>query len=59
MTFNLKISLENEAFYSEQKHAELIRILRELADRLEEHGGLTGTNIRDVNGNTVGKVSFR
>ena len=58
MTFKLSIQCDNDAFYSEQKHAELTRILREIADRLEEYGGLTGTIVRDINGNTVGSAKF-
>jgi hypothetical protein len=59
MTFKLNIKCENDAFYGEQKHAELARILREIADRLEESGGLTGTVVRDINGNTVGTAVFK
>jgi hypothetical protein len=59
MTFKLNIDCDNDAFYGEQKHAELARILREIADRLEEYGGLTGTVVRDINGNTVGNAVFK
>jgi sulfur carrier protein ThiS len=59
MTFKLTINCDNDAFYGEQKHEELARILREIADALEEYGGLMGTVVRDVNGNTVGKASFK
>lgn len=59
MTFKLNIACDNDAFYSEAKHAELVRILREIADALEEHGGLMGKNVRDINGNTVGTAIFK
>jgi hypothetical protein len=58
MTFSLKIDCDNDAFETEQKHEELVRILREIADRLEEYGGLIGTVVRDCNGNKVGQAKF-
>ena len=58
MTFKLTIACNNDAFYGEDKHAELARILREIADRLEEVGGLLGTTVRDINGNAVGTAKF-
>jgi hypothetical protein len=58
MTFKLTVACDNDAFYGEAKHAELARILREIADALEERGGLMGTAVRDINGNTVGKATF-
>ena len=59
MTFKLNIECDNDAFHSEQKHAELVRILREIADAIEEHGGLVGKNVRDINGNPVGTAVFK
>jgi hypothetical protein len=58
MTFTLKIDLDNDAFFTETKHEELVRILREISDHLEEHGGLMGSIIRDLNGNKVGVAKF-
>ena len=50
MEFKLAIESGNEAF-TEDPEAEVARILREVADKLQhENGG----NIRDINGNTVG-----
>jgi hypothetical protein len=59
MTFKLTIDCDNAAFEDAGKHAELVRILREIADALEEHGGLLGKSVRDINGNTVGTAIFR
>ena len=59
MTFKLNINCDNDAFYGEQKHAELVRILREIAGDLERHGGLMGKNVLDINGNTVGTAVFK
>jgi len=53
-TFKLKIIMENDAFV-ENENQELSRILMRLTTRLEE-GEISG-NLRDINGNTVGRFS--
>ena len=50
-TFYLMIELDNAAF-SEGEGAEIARILREVADRVEGRGRASGTE-RDANGNRV------
>lgn len=49
---HLRITTENDAFQGGNGPAEVARILRRLADRIE--GGETSGNLRDVNGNRVG-----
>jgi hypothetical protein len=51
-TFNVKISTGNAAF-EDNAGTELARILRELADKLD-NGETTGI-LRDYNGNRVGE----
>lgn len=55
-TFNLSLEMDNAAF-DDDAALELARILRELADRIEQDGLDSGEPIRlrDVNGNTVGQ----
>ena len=55
MAVSIKFKTSNEAF-SEGKGFEVARILRRIAQELEDNDGKTGTavNIRDVNGNTIG-----
>lgn len=56
--FRLTIDTGNEAFQPEP-NAEIARILREVADRIESDGRSIHwyQNIRDVNGNTVGQYA--
>lgn len=51
MTFHLKIECDNAAFA--EPTYEIARILRELADKIEESDGMN-RKIYDVNGNHVG-----
>ena len=53
--FTLKIKTENAAF-SDDRNAEIARILREVAEQLETHT-MTGS-CRDYNGNRVGEFKF-
>lgn len=66
--FKLAIDTGNAAFDGETPHdgtctAEIVRILREVADKLEggsllcEYGG-GSFPVRDINGNTVGTASY-
>lgn len=54
----LQISIEtgNAAFDDGNRDAELARILRAAADKVEN--GQTDFNLRDFNGNTVGSVTL-
>jgi hypothetical protein len=54
-TYRIKIDLDNAAFDDGSEGAEVARILRNLADKCSAHGcAQTYSNLRDVNGNTVG-----
>ncbi len=57
-TFKLTLEMNNAAFVDAGEAIELARILRELADRIEQDGLDSGEPIRlrDVNGNTVGSA---
>jgi hypothetical protein len=50
------IKTDNAAF-EDGRDAELARILREIADGLDE--GVSAGNVRDINGNTVGDFGAR
>lgn len=52
----ITIGTGNAAFDSGNKGREIARILRELADKIEEYGDAYGATLRDINGNTVGHV---
>ena len=61
MKATITIQMDNAAFENENdtNGAELGRILRELAENLENGGTLSageGINLRDTNGNRVGKL---
>jgi hypothetical protein len=58
-TFKLEVDCENAAF--EEWQAEIARILRELAHKLDQDDGrrdLGGGYLMDVNGNRVGDWRF-
>lgn len=55
MTFQMRIDSNNDAF-TEDGPAETARILREVADRLEN--GDEHAPVRDINGNTVGEFIY-
>jgi hypothetical protein len=50
--FTVKIKTQNAAFEGEDKALELARILREIAQHLED--GQSEGRVQDSNGNTVG-----
>lgn len=59
-TMIISINLDNDAFQNGNRNAEIVRILRSLADKLESYqgditagAGIFG-NLRDINGNPVG-----
>ena len=51
--FKVTIDTGNDAFMDGNREAEIARILRKLADVIEEFGTSTG-RVYDINGNTVG-----
>lgn len=57
MTFELQFDADNAAFAGNDWQPETVRILTEVARRIEM-GDNSGT-IRDINGNTVGKFAFK
>ena len=54
--FILKIDTENDAFEQEGQKSEVIRILRKLADDIEN--GKEPSKVMDINGNTCGFVEW-
>ncbi len=53
--FIFKIETDNDAF-REDDTAEIARLLREAADKLEE--GQTARGVKDLNGNRVGQWEY-
>jgi len=56
--FKVEINTDNAAFENDNCLPEVVRILRQLADKIEKHRFLDGHYLRDVNGNTVGSTSW-
>ena len=56
MEFNLTIACDNDAFYDDSLRAEVARILRDAAKRVEQLP-ISG-KLYDANGNTVGSYRF-
>ena len=54
--FKLQMDTDNAAFGDDDKGPEVARILREIAERIED-GDESGT-CRDINGNTCGAWQF-
>jgi hypothetical protein len=56
--FKMHFKTDNAAF-SDDCPAEVARILREIAAKIDgPHGRFYSANVRDVNGNAIGKVEF-
>lgn len=55
--FKLEIETGNAAFDDEGKAYEIARILRDLADKIEN--GAEAGSVRDINGNKVGSYEVR
>jgi Uri superfamily endonuclease len=51
--FKVSFETDNDVFMDGNREAEIARILRKLADTIEEFGTSTG-RIYDLNGNTIG-----
>jgi len=58
MNFTLELNCNNAAF-DEDLNAEVARILREVADRIEADETLYKFPLRDINGNRVGEAAFQ
>jgi hypothetical protein len=54
--FRVSIRTDNAAFEEGDRGAEVARILRDVADRLED--GFEAGSVRDINGNLVGGFDF-
>ena len=55
--YTVEIETTNDAFASDPA-AEIARVLRDCADKLEKHG-VDGFRLHDSNGNRVGRSDFR
>ncbi len=55
MTITIKIATDNAAF-TDDKDAEVYRIMAEWLETVGKGRGFHDANLRDINGNTVGKV---
>lgn len=58
--FNLAINCDNDAFFGDAIEGEVVRILQELRERMMSGDADAGEsyNLRDMNGNTVGRAYF-
>ena len=52
--FKLHFTMDNAAFEDGQKSFEVARILRDIAQKVEE-GDVQGRRILDINGNSIGE----
>ena len=61
MKFIIRISMNNAAFADGSEGAELVRILRNMADSIESEGEAPRCfkNARDINGNIVGQYAAK
>ena len=55
MKLKITIRLDNAAF-ADNEAGETARILRKMADKYENAGQLSDANVRDLNGNIVGRA---
>lgn len=56
--FTLQFRCDNAAFDDGNRRAEVVRILRETAERVEAGEGKFFETIRDINGNEVGQFKL-
>jgi hypothetical protein len=56
--FKIHFDMSNEAFDDFNGATECGRILRDLAERIEESGWFDYLPIRDINGNTIGELTM-
>lgn len=59
-TFTVKFDTDNDAFADGMQEYEIVRILRAIADKIEDRGcsGFCET-IRDIYGNDVGRFALK
>lgn len=57
--FTLTIDTDNAAFEDADRNTELARILRKTAKALEDYPNFLAGNVRDLNGNTVGRWELK
>ena len=58
--FTLQMTCDNDAFDTTVPHFEIVRILREVADRIESGDTFDKhRNIKDWNGNVVGTFTLK
>ena len=57
MGIGISFNTDNDAFGHGRQDAEVSRILRQLADKIETTGAREGV-IRDANGNTIGQFKY-
>lgn len=55
MRFKLTINTDSAAFDDDDCGYEIARILREVADEMQENGAITRGILRDINGNKCGE----
>lgn len=55
---SIQFNMDNAAFEGDRWRNELTRILRELADKIEDDT-LNSNKIRDINGNPIGYITIR
>lgn len=58
MKLTITIETENDAF-QQSCASEVARILRNYSERIVQWGVVSDSKMRDINGNTVGKATFK
>jgi hypothetical protein len=56
-SITIKIIMDNDAFKGDP-FLEITRILHEMADDIQEHGGPKFLNVYDINGDVCGSVTL-
>ena len=57
MRFNLTINTDSAAFDEDERGHEIARILRRIADEIEEDSAVIRGMVRDINGNKCGEYT--
>lgn len=57
MRFKIKLDMDGAAFDTDWR-SEVQRILRDIAETIEDGDDYLGTNVFDSNGNTVGRFTL-
>jgi rubrerythrin len=58
MGVKIVFETDNAAFADGNSEAEVARILRKIADRIEHEGGDLALPVWDINGNTIGSFGY-